>query len=300
MMEALDKFAKSGDGAPKLTDVYLGLGVQLQRQLKELNAAGQTEKAKQVAAAFADVLERVASSPDANEWRVRGWIAQTNLQLGQEVSGDDAKPYVERATAAYEAMLKAAAENPKYAPDEGAVLGVRMRLAECLAATGEHEGAVKQFGEILKEKPNLLDLQKGAASALQQWGIQKRDVAPLDRSIRGDLRQPSGKNLIWGYLQLATMANAAYMNEAKASPVTEESREKANRYKDIFFEARYNVAKSRFFAGKVAPETQRKAQFEQAKTNIEQMAKLYPDLGGPRWKPLFDELLKQVNLELAK
>ena len=96
------------------------------------------------------------------------------------------------------------------------------------------------------------------------------------------------------------MANAAYMNEAKASPVTEESREKANRYKDIFFEARYNVAKSRFFAGKVAPETQRKAQFEQAKTNIEQMAKLYPDLGGPRWKPLFDELLKQVNLELAK
>lgn len=300
MMEALDKFAKSGGGAKKLTEVYLGLGVQLQRQLKELNAAGQTEKAKQVAAAFADVLERVSSSPDANEWRVRGWIAQTNLQLGQEVSGDDAKPYIEQATAAYQAMLKAAAENPKYAPDEAAILGVRMRLAECLAATGDHEGAVKQFGEILKEKPNLLDLQKGAASALQQWGIQKRDVAPLERSIRGDLPQPSGKNLIWGYLQLATMANSAYIQAAKASPVTDESRERANRFKDIFFEARYNVAKSRFFAGKVAPEAQRKAQLEQAKTNIEQMAKLYPDLGGPQWKPLFDELLKQVNLELAK
>jgi len=197
-------------------------------------------------------------------------------------------------------MLKAAGENPKYAPDESAILGVRMRLAECLAATGEHEGAVKQFGEILKEKPNLLDLQKGAASALQQWGIQKRDVAPLERSIRGDLPQPSGKNLIWGYLQLATMANSARMQAAKASPVTEESRERVDRFGDIFFEARYNVAKSRFFAGKVAPETQRKAQFEQAKTNIEQMAKLYPDLGGPKWKPLFDELLKQVNLELAK
>ena len=34
--------------------------------------------------------------------------------------------------------------------------------------------------------------------------------------------------------------------------------------------------------------------------SIEQMAKLYPGLGGPTWKPLFDELLKQVNQELTE
>jgi len=299
MMESLEKFAESG-GAQKLTDVYLGLGVQLQRQLKELNASGQAAKAKQVAAAFGDVLARVSERPDANDWRVRGWIAQTNLQLGQELTGDEAKPYIDRATTAYEAMLKAAAKDPKYAPDDGAKLGVRMRLAECLAATGNHEGAVKQFGVILAEKPNMLDLQKGAATALQQWGLQKKDLNPLDRSIRGDLPQKDGKNLIWGWLRLATIANSAHAQAAKASPVTEESRQRANRFEELFFEARYNVAKSRFLAGKVAPAAQRREQFEAAKTNIEQMATLYPGLGGPAWKPKFDELLKQVNLELAK
>ncbi|MBL9161423.1 MAG: hypothetical protein JNL18_01645 [Planctomycetaceae bacterium] len=301
MMEALEKFAESGGDAPKLTDVYLGLGGQLQRQLKELNASGQSDKAKRVADAFGDVLQRVSARPDADQWRVRGWIAQTNLQLGQELAGDEAKPYIDRATAAYDAMLKAAIADPKYAPEPGAILGVRMRLAECLAATGQHEEAVKQFGAILAEKPNMLDLQKGAAVALQQWGIQKRDVDALDRSIRGDLRQKNGKNLIWGWLQLASIANAAAAQAAKASPVTEETRQRANRFETLFFEARYNVAKSRFLAGKVAPdEAKRREQLEAAKTNIEQMAKLYPGLGGPNWKPLFDELLKQVNLELEK
>ncbi|MBA4105101.1 MAG: hypothetical protein C0485_05030 [Pirellula sp.] len=300
MMESLDKFAESSGGSQKLTDVYLGLGVQLQRQLKELNVSGQADKAKQVAAAFGDVLARVSARPDANDWRVRGWIAQTNLQLGQELTADEAKPYIDRATTAYEAMLKAAAEDPKYAPDEGAILGIRMRLAECLAATGNHDGAVKQFGAILAEKPNMLDLQKGAATALQQWGMQKKDLSAFNRSIQGDLPQKDGRNLIWGWLRLATMANSAYSQEAKASPVTEESRKRVNRFKELFYEARYNVAKSRFLAGKAAPADQRRAQLEAAKTNIEQMARLYPDLGGPNWKPLFDELLKQVNLELEK
>lgn len=300
MMAALEKSTAADGDAKKLTQVYLGLGVQLQRQLKELNAAGQADKAKQIAEAFGDVVARVSARPDADDWQVRGWIAQTNLQLGQELSAEEAKPYIDRATAAYQAMLKAADENPKYAPDEDAKLGVRMRLAECLAATGDHEGAVKQFGAILADKPNMLDVQKGAAVALQQWGMQKKDLKAFNRSIQGDLPQKDGRNLIWGWLKLAAMANSARAQAAQVSPVTEESRLRANRFEELFFEARYNVAKSRFLAGKAAPEDQRRAQFEAAKTNIEQMAKLYPNLGGPSWKPLFDELLKQANLELEK
>ena len=300
MMASLEKAAAAGPGGQRLTDVYLGLGVQLQRQMKELNAAGQGNKAKSVAAAFGDVLERVAARPDANEWRVRGWIAQTNLQLGQELSGDEAKPYIDRAKAAYQAMLAAAAKDPKYAPDEGSILGVRMRLAECLAASGDHQAAVQQFGEILRGRPNMLDLQKGAAQSLQAWGVDKRDLGALDRSIRGDLPQQDGKNLIWGWLRLATIANSARTQAAKASPVSPETLKRAKRFEDLFFEARYNVARSRFFAGKVAPAGSQREHFEAAKTNVEQMAKLYPDLGGPNWKPAFDELLKQINLELAK
>lgn len=299
MMEALDK-AVGADDAGKLTDVYLGLGVQLQRQMKELTTMGQADKAAKIAAAFGDVLQRISARPDANDWRVRGWIAQTNLQLGQELSGDAAKPYVDRAREAYEAMLKAAVDDPKYAPNAAAVLGVRMRLAECLLASGEQEAAVEQFGAILKENPNVLDLQKSAAAALQQLGVQKQDLTAFDRSIQGALPQKDARNLIWGWQRLSSVANSARMQAAKVSPVTEESRQRALRFENLFYEARYNVAKSRYLAGKIAEPAKRRQQLEAAKTNIEQMAKLYPGLGGPTWKPLFDELLKQVNQELTE
>ncbi|WP_428305632.1 hypothetical protein [Lacipirellula sp.] len=299
MMEALDK-AVGADDAGKLTDVYLGLGVQLQRQMKELTTMGQPDKAAKIATAFGDVLQRISARPDANDWRVRGWIAQTNLQLGQELTGDEAKPYIDRARTAFEAMLKAATEDPKYAPSAAAVLSVRMQLAQCLLAAGEQTAAVEQFGAILKENPNVLDLQKSAAVALQQLGVQKQDVSAFNRSIQGDLPQKDGRNLIWGWQRISSVANAARMQQAKVSPVTEESRQRTLRFENLFYEARYNVAKSRYLAGKIAEPAKRREQLEAAKMNIEQMAKLYPGLGGPAWKPLFDELLKQVNQELAE
>ena len=63
-----------------------------------------------MAAAFGDVLARVAARPDSGDWSLRNWIAQTNLQLGQGLRGDEAQPYLQRAQKAYEAVLAAAAE----------------------------------------------------------------------------------------------------------------------------------------------------------------------------------------------
>jgi tetratricopeptide (TPR) repeat protein len=303
MMKALDQFVSKQGGdkaAQQLTDVYLGLGVQLQRQMKELTAAGQEDKAKQVAAAFGDVLDRVAKRPDADSWRIRNWLAQTNLQLGQGLSGNEAKAYLNRAKTSYEAILAAAAKDKKYAPDAAALLGVRIRLGECLAALGQHKEAVDQYGLLLREKPNMLDLQQAAAAALQQWGVAKRDAGALDRSIRGDLPAKDGKNLIWGWLRLATMADAAKRQAAAAGASNSDAQQRAARFEDLFFEARYNVARARYVAGTISPPAARQEQFQAAKANVEQMARLYPDLGGPKWKAAFDNLLKQINQELAK
>jgi hypothetical protein len=68
----------------------------------------------------------------------------------------------------------------------------------------------------------------------------------------------------------------------------------------LFFEARYNVIKSRYLAGKIAPAASRRQQFEKARKNLDQMANLYPELGGPNWKAAFDDLRKQIDTELAK
>ena len=110
MMVKLDKFVADAGGAAaeQLTRIYVGLGLQLQRQIKELTAAGQGVQAQQVAAAFGDVLDHVAQRPDAGDWAIRNWIAQTNLQIGEGLKGADAKRYLDRARAAYEAVLEAA------------------------------------------------------------------------------------------------------------------------------------------------------------------------------------------------
>jgi tetratricopeptide (TPR) repeat protein len=301
MMKTLDDFVTKQGGekaAQQLTDVYLGLGVQLQRQLKELSASGQIDKAQQVAVAFGDVLDRVAQRPDADAWRIRTWLAQTNLQLGQVLTGKAADEYVDRAMTSFQAILDAAAKDPKYAPDKNAVLGVRMRMAECQAARGQFDKAMEQYAIILREKSTLLDLQQSAAATLQQWGVAKQDRQALEKSIHGDLPQKDGSNIIWGWLRIATVADAA--KRAAQSGSTGGANDRAARFEDLFFEARFNVAKARYLVGTVLTGAERREQFEAAQTNIEQMQRLYPDLGGPKWKPAFDDLLKQINQELAK
>ena len=303
MMSALDEFVSAQGGeqaAQKLTEVYLGLGVQLQRQLKDLSTYGQKEKAAVVAAAFGDVLDRVAARPDADTWRIRTWLAQTNLQLGQALSGKESLAYIKRAQESYQDILDAAAKDKNYAPDAMKLLGVRMQLGECLAALGEHKKAIEQYGAILRQRPNTIDLQQSAATALQKWGVAKKDLAPLDRSIRGDLPQKDGKNLIWGWLKLATMADSAKRQAAAGAAASPESKERAAKFEDMFFDARYNVAKSRYLAGTIAPAETRQEHLKAARANIDQMKTLYPELGGPKWKAAFEELSKQIDQELAK
>jgi tetratricopeptide (TPR) repeat protein len=304
MMKSLDDFvsAQGGDSADQqLTEMYRSLGFQLQRQMKELNAGGQQDKAKQVAAAFGDVLDRVAKRPDADTWRIRVWLAQMNLQLGQALEGKEADEYIDRAQKEYQAVLKTAEKDKKYAPDEISILGVRMRLAECLASRGQYDKSIEQYAEILRTKPNMLDLQQAAASAFQEWGVAAKNPEAFNKAIRGDLPQKDGKNLIWGWNRISIVADAAQRKApGDNKPLTPEEQERVARFEDIFFDARYNIARARYLAGTVTEGDMRQQELDAAKKNVEQMIRLYPDLGGPKWKAAFEELLKQVNQELNK
>jgi hypothetical protein len=174
-----------------------------------------------------------------------------------------------------------------------------MRLAECLTALGKYEQALQQYGEILRQRPNMVDLQQSAATALQEWGVGKRIPSALEQAIRGALPQPDGENLVWGWLRLATVAGSAWRQATEAGG-SQEALERAARFEDLFFEARFNVAKSRYLAGTMSSEPERSKQLRSARTNIAQMAQLYPELGGLKWKAAFDELQNQIDKELAK
>ncbi len=301
-MKSLDEFVakQGGDATEKLASVYLSLGLQLQRQMKDLSAAGQDARAEEVAAAFGDVLARVAARPNGGDWKLLNWVAQTNLQIGQGLRGDRARPYLERAQQSLEAVLAAAQQGNDGAPDAAQVLGVRKRLADCLVAMGKYQQGVEQYALLLRDRPAMLDVQQAAAAAYQAWGAAEERPEAIDQAIRGAAAGRDGRNLVWGWLRLATAADGARRRAAEMAASDAKAAQDATRYTEIFFEARYNIARARFLGATIAQGGARRDQLEAAQKNIESMRTLYPDLGGPKWKAAFESLLKQIGEELTK
>jgi len=296
MMTALEQIAGDGEKAQRrLTNIYVSLGLQLQRQLKELSAAGKMAQAKSVADAFGDLLERVAKRSGTDNWTTRNWIAQTNLQLGQGLSGEAAQRYLTRAEEAYREILSTAERDADFAPSEVAILGARKRWADCLAAQGKYSKAFEQYQEMLTAKPNLLQVQLSAADTLQQWGEKQRDAKIVLRSVRGTLPQSNGKNLVWGWLRLAEKADNAKSKAEKDSDDSVDSRATVARYRQLFFEARFNAAQARYRAAQYSEGAARTEHLRKARQSVDSMKRLYPTLGGPQWKQAFEELSEQIH-----
>lgn len=297
MMSALEDVIGSDDDAEQLTRIYLSLGLQLQRQISELSKSGKKAEAKSVAVAFEDLLQRITSRGGGQDWRVRNWLAQTNLQLGEGLGGEAAERYLEQAEQVYREILADVQRDANYAPNETAVLGVRKRLGDCLRARQQFEEALEQYASILREKPNMLELQRTVALMLQEWGQELEVRQKLEEAIRGALPQEKRTNLVWGWLRLASIANQAKQKAAASAPGTPTDEQRIKKYHDLYFESRYHVAECRLLAAQLATGSERTEQINAARKNVESMKRLYPDLGGLKWQQAFDELLKRIEAE---
>ncbi len=280
-----------------MISIYLSLGRQLQRQISKLTRDGKTDQAKSVAAAFEDLLQRITRRGSEPEWKIRNWIAHTNLQLGEELRGEAAQRYLEQAEQVYREILADAEQDSGYAPSEIAVLGVRKRLGDCLRAQQKFDQAFDEYVSILSEKPNMLELQRTVAQMLQQWGQEQQQSDKLEEAIRGTRPQANRKHLVWGWLRLAAIADQAKQKAASGSGEKEPDEQKIQKYHNLYFEARYHVAKTRLLAAQIANGAEHTKQLNSARKNVDSMKRLYPDLGGPKWQQAFDELLKQIEAE---
>lgn len=297
MMTAMEATLGEGkDAQQKLINIYVSLGLQLQQQISGLTAEGKTAKARAVAESFALVLEQVtARAGAADSWKIQNWIARTNLQLGQGLSGADAEKYFQQATSAYQTLLAKAEKNPKFAPSPVSILATKKKLADCFLAQKKYAEAFKQYAFILKGKPSSLDLQLGAAAALQKWGTEEQDAKRLEEAIRGAMPQANRKNLVWGWLRIADLVERSRRSAAKKAAEDPKQAARAAKYEDLFFQARYHVAESRFAAAKLARGAERAKQTGKALQNLKSMQKLYPTLGGPKWQGAYLELMKQME-----
>jgi hypothetical protein len=295
MMEQLETLTGDSEQAQKqLTAIYVNLGLQLQEQIRQLSAAGKQDKARAVAEAFSSLLRRVAERGDAQSWAVRNWLAQTSLQLGSGLSGAEANRYFTQAEKAYRDILTTAEMDPKFAPSEIAVLAVRKKLGETLQARGNFADAIEQYSAILTQKPNMLEIQQATAAALQAWGHAKKDAKTLELAIRGTNPAADGKNRVWGWLRLAEVADFA-KRKAEAGATTPENTAAAKKYEEVYFTARLQAAKARLDAAKLAQGDSQAKQFATVRQSIVALKQLYPNLGGTRWQPQFDALLKEAG-----
>ena len=289
-MAALERAVEQlGDDrdSDRLTKIYVSLGLQLQRQIESFVASGKRQEADALIAAFATFLEKLDDRRDELDWATKQWISQTYFNLAEgfgdaEADAQQRRQFYERARDGFTSMIEAAQRDSSLAPSANALLAVRLQQAQCLRQLGEFSAAIDAFTAILRERETMLDVQTAAALTYQEWGVAEKQPARLENAIFGGRRVPgTGQNRIWGWLKLAQIAAKA----ARSNP----------KYKELFFEARLNVAEARYLVAMQAQGSDRKDQLNKAKQNIRSMVQFYPDLGGDALREKYDALLKNIQ-----
>jgi hypothetical protein len=149
---------------------------------------------------------------------------------------------------------------------------MRIDLARCLRRMADYPQAMSQLLEVLKGHPLMVDAQVEAAYTYQSWGDDKAEY--LEMAIQGGSRSQE----VWGWGELA--------RRVQAEP----------RFREVFYEARYNLALCRFRQAQTAakrPERSRLA--EAAKNDILATRRVAPDMGGPVWYDRYNELFQRIQ-----
>jgi tetratricopeptide (TPR) repeat protein len=197
-----------------------------------------------------------------------------------------ARDNLTKARDAYQQLLTDAEKDPKLAPSGTAVLAVKMQLGECYRELRQYPQALDTFSDILREKEASLVVQRAAALTYQERG-QHEDPQWFDFAIHGGYKLKStGQNRIWGWLRISQVAGRAARQDQK--------------FRDAFYEARLNISRCRYLAAMKQSGDARREDLAKAKQSIQSLAQVYPDLGGERWKPEFDQLLQDIQREEGK
>lgn len=283
-MEELERVVGDG-GGEILTRVYLGLGVQLQQQIAELQAAGKIDEAKRVSEAFVAFLDKL-NEQGSSDPTVRQWIAQTYLRLGEGLQGDPSAAelrtkYYSRASDAFGLLLEEGIEGS----DPNRVLALKLQYGKTLRQAGKFAEAMALFEEVLAEKEMTIEAQTEAAYTLQEWGAAG-DSTKLDEAIAGSgPLNDKGKHIVWGWNYLSKVAASV----ARSRP------EMKDRFKDLFYESWLNIARIRYLRAENESGSQKAESLKDARRLVADMVRNFPDfLDTPR-RDDFDELMKDIQ-----
>ena len=278
--------AEGGDEAAneRLTMALVALGRELEQQIKQLREAGQADQIAAISAGFENFLKRILAREQGNDFNSLNWVAgtfaslATGLDSGIGECSAEAMPYFQQSAEAYRLLAKKCDDGSFQATPQQR-LAISVRLAGVLRRLGKYGESVELLVDVLKQNNQLLDAQQEAARSLQAWG--EKDVKYYDAAIRGH-RQAKNKQgqivpIVWGWALLSRRV----MNHEK--------------YVDVYFDARYNLAVCRLKQGMKLDAQARNDALARAAAEIGIQHRQTPSMGGPEWSAKFDSLLRNIQ-----
>lgn len=201
----LEEVGAGGDSAA-LTAVFVQFGQQLQEELDQLRASGDTQRLSDVRQGFEAFLDDLYNREESQQtFNSLLWIAETYASLGESAQDDllKSKEYFDRAGTAYERIITRGNTDAAFlgSPQNG--LAVRVRMLECRLRQKDYEAAEKVLLEVLKESPNAPNVQESGAKLYQQWA-ESGDASKFPIALSGR-KEPV---YVWGWGELASRMKA--------------------------------------------------------------------------------------------
>ncbi len=199
-MRKLEKVAGS-ENPQALTAIYVEFGRELQRELHQLRAIGESDRATKTRRAFEEFLNDLAARSDGQSLSSLLWIAETYAGLADDAknSTDGARPYVEKSAAIYQRILSRADE-PGFLPSPQYKLAIRLNLAVNQRRQQDFSGAEQTLSGLLTENSSAPDVQAEAAMLYEEWGIA--DVAQGQQRLLTAIAGRRSAPEIWGWSKL--------------------------------------------------------------------------------------------------
>ena len=223
-------------------------------------------------------LAAPADGPAAESFFVLAWRAEAlaGMAAGLDGGGPAVSPNAEKryrqAIAAFQDVLHRVEAGPNFSPAAEVVVALRIDLARCLRRMSDNPQALSQLLVVLKDHPRMVDAQVEAAYTYQSWGDESPEY--LEMAIQGG----GGREEVWGWGELAR----------RVQPEA--------RFRDVFHEARYNLALCRFRQAQMAAERSERSRLAKAAENdVLATRRLVPDMGGAVWYDKYNELFKRIQ-----
>ncbi|QDU98186.1 hypothetical protein [Lignipirellula cremea] len=270
--------ASDENGSAKLLNIYVSLATGLKKQMAQASPSKRSELAK----AFRSFLQQVEAN--SNDFSKLYWVAETFLNMGDglrdkaETVSPEAKDYYEQAANAYNKILKQAAADKSYYPEDLRERGIEsqiiLRRASTTRARGEFAEAIEIFTDLLAKENGRLDVQIEAARTLQDWAAAD-DPTKFYTALAGDnWDQKQNRYTVWGW--------SGIVSRTAQSP----------KHQKEFFDAQLNVARCYYRFAATQEGDDKAKNLDSARKAIVTTMLSYPELGGRQdeYNALFEEI----------